>query len=182
MAWYPLFVQMTGRRCWLWGGGAVARRKAESLLEAGAGVVAVSPEFFQGVRRSRLAPPGMPAPRAPGLRHAGPRFVRTRRGCHRQRRGQRAGGGRRETRRVWVNVFDTPDLCTVQAAAVVRRGPLQVAIHTRRVPRAVVRVARGTRALLRSVVRDSTSARWRALASGFREQPLNGTIRRCHPA
>ena len=43
--YYPLFLNVAGRRCVVVGGGEVASRKAEMLLEFGAEVLAISPEF-----------------------------------------------------------------------------------------------------------------------------------------
>ena len=42
--YYPLFLDIQGRRCLVVGGGAVALRKARALLEHGARVEVVSPE------------------------------------------------------------------------------------------------------------------------------------------
>jgi siroheme synthase-like protein len=130
MSWYPLFVQLEGRRCLVVGGGAVARRKAEGLLEAGALVLAVSPEFSPGFEdlawqhRQRLLLERQPyAPRdLSGLALVIAATDSTAVNAAVAEDARRAG--------VWVNVVDTPAECTVQAAAVVRRGPLQVAIHT----------------------------------------------------
>ena len=41
--YYPIFVDMAARPCLVVGGGAVAERKVEGLLEAGARVTVVSP-------------------------------------------------------------------------------------------------------------------------------------------
>ncbi|MBA3704069.1 MAG: NAD(P)-dependent oxidoreductase, partial [Rubrobacteraceae bacterium] len=41
---YPIFLNLSGRRCVVVGGGAVATRKVGKLLQAGAEVVVVSPE------------------------------------------------------------------------------------------------------------------------------------------
>jgi siroheme synthase-like protein len=41
---YPIFLDLTGRRCVVVGGGAVASRKARKLLQAQAEVVVISPE------------------------------------------------------------------------------------------------------------------------------------------
>ena len=130
MVWYPLFVRMDGRRCLVVGGGSVAHRKAAGLLEAGASVIAVSPEFSPGfddlVARYRVylrleRGPVLGADLSPfALVVAATDDDAT--NAQVAREAQRAG--------VWVNVVDTPDLCTAQAPAVVRRGPLQVAIHT----------------------------------------------------
>ncbi|MBA2713847.1 MAG: NAD(P)-dependent oxidoreductase, partial [Rubrobacteraceae bacterium] len=41
---YPIFLDLSGRRCVVVGGGTVAARKIRKLLQAGAEVVVVSPE------------------------------------------------------------------------------------------------------------------------------------------
>jgi siroheme synthase-like protein len=42
----PVFLDVTGKRCIVVGGGRVAHRKVESLLECGAAVTAISPDFL----------------------------------------------------------------------------------------------------------------------------------------
>jgi len=42
--YYPLFMRLSGKRCVIVGGGKVALRKAQSLLEASAAVRVISPE------------------------------------------------------------------------------------------------------------------------------------------
>ncbi len=56
--WYPLLLKLDGRKCVVFGGGAVAQRKTESLLEAGADVLVISPRvtpaLHEWFRRNRL--------------------------------------------------------------------------------------------------------------------------------
>ncbi|MBI4303333.1 MAG: bifunctional precorrin-2 dehydrogenase/sirohydrochlorin ferrochelatase [Chloroflexi bacterium] len=49
-AYYPIFLNIEGRRCVVVGGGDVAERKARSLLEHGASVAVISPSFSQGLQ------------------------------------------------------------------------------------------------------------------------------------
>ncbi len=60
MGFIPIFFDVTGRKCVVIGGGEVAARKVESLLEAGARVTVVSP---------RLSPPLRPPLPAAGNPH-----------------------------------------------------------------------------------------------------------------
>jgi siroheme synthase-like protein len=48
---YPIFLDLQGRKCVVVGGGRVAERKTAGLLEAGALVTIVSPSFTAGIRR-----------------------------------------------------------------------------------------------------------------------------------
>ncbi|MFC5700532.1 bifunctional precorrin-2 dehydrogenase/sirohydrochlorin ferrochelatase [Cohnella faecalis] len=50
-AWYPILLDLTGKRCVVVGGGPVAERKANGLLEAGASVCVVSPRLTEGLHR-----------------------------------------------------------------------------------------------------------------------------------
>ncbi|NHN30118.1 precorrin-2 dehydrogenase/sirohydrochlorin ferrochelatase family protein [Paenibacillus agricola] len=59
IAYYPLFANLTGKACAIVGGGAVAERKAASLLEAGALVTVISPacsaQMESWVQQGKLA-------------------------------------------------------------------------------------------------------------------------------
>jgi len=49
--YYPMLVDLAGRRCLVVGGGPVAERKVRALLDAGAEVVVVSPTLTPDLRR-----------------------------------------------------------------------------------------------------------------------------------
>ncbi len=48
--WYPVMLNMEGKRCLVCGGGKVAERKISGLLETGADVRVVSPSATSGLR------------------------------------------------------------------------------------------------------------------------------------
>lgn len=52
MGYFPLFVDLEGKRCLVVGGGPVGLRKANALCEAGARVRVVSPSFCEGFAAS----------------------------------------------------------------------------------------------------------------------------------
>jgi siroheme synthase-like protein len=55
--WYPVFLDMDGRRAVVIGAGKVALRKVRGLLEAGASVTVISPRFdseFDGLAIERI--------------------------------------------------------------------------------------------------------------------------------
>jgi len=52
MRFYPVFLNVEGKKCVVVGGGTVALRKAKMLLACGAEVTVVSPEFDAGFSKS----------------------------------------------------------------------------------------------------------------------------------
>jgi precorrin-2 dehydrogenase/sirohydrochlorin ferrochelatase len=125
---YPVVLRLEGRRVLVVGGGKVAARRAASLLEAGARVVAVSPTFS----------PGFPRLRRPGA------VTRVRRAY---RTGDLAGVSlvvvatddarvnarvAADARRagVWANVADDPAQGDFIVPAVVRRNGLLLALSS----------------------------------------------------
>lgn len=125
---YPMMVDVTGKRCLVVGGGAVAERKVALLVECGAAVEVVSPKAT--ARLLALASSGRirlrrrPV-RASDLSRAAlvvaatddPRVNR-----EVAERVKRAGG--------LVNVADDPAACSFLVPSVIRRGDLTIAIST----------------------------------------------------
>ena len=128
MAYIPIFLDVTGRQCVVVGGGEVAARKVESLLEAGAHVTVVSPRLLSPL--SAIVAGGSVTHIA---RDYQPGDIR---GCvlvyaatddpklHRELAAEARALG------IPINVADVPELCTFIAPAVVKRGSLQIAIST----------------------------------------------------
>jgi precorrin-2 dehydrogenase/sirohydrochlorin ferrochelatase len=128
MAYIPIFLDVTGRQCVVVGGGEVAARKVESILEAGARVTVVSPS---------LSPPMEAIVAREQVTHLARNYERGDiRGCvlvyaatddpklHRELAAEARTLG------IPVNVVDVPELCTFIAPAVIKRGALQIAIST----------------------------------------------------
>lgn len=128
MRYLPIFLDVAGRECVVVGGGEVAARKVESLLEAGATVTVVSPRL--STKLAALAERGI-------VRHVARGYQRgDLRGCalvyaatddlklHRELAAEAHALG------IPINVADVPELCTFIAPAVVKRGALQIAIST----------------------------------------------------
>jgi precorrin-2 dehydrogenase / sirohydrochlorin ferrochelatase len=128
MSYFPIYLDMTKRRCLVIGGGKVAERKIAALLEAEAEVTVLSPEVTDTVaawsKRNMI------------------RFAARRFQC-----GDLAGfevvfvatndplvnesvyhEGR--SRGVWVNAADDPTRCDFILPSVLRRGELTVAVST----------------------------------------------------
>ena len=128
MGYYPILVDVSKLRCVVIGGGPVADRRVDGLLNAGAAVTLISPEITDGLRE--LADKGV-------VRHVARRY---------------AAGDLAEcemvflatddvtvneavlsearSRGIWTNCADDPENCDFILPAVVRRGELMVAIST----------------------------------------------------
>ena len=128
MGYIPIFLDVTGRECVVVGGGEIAARKVEALLEAGAHVTVVSPRLSPQL--DSLAARGL-------VTHAARDYQRGDiRGCvliyaatddpklHRELVAEARALG------IPVNIVDVPELCTFISPAVVNRGDLQIAIST----------------------------------------------------
>lgn len=127
-AYFPVALRLEGRRCLVVGGGPIAARKLDPLIEAGARVVVVaarsSPALEEQARardfelRRRPFEPGD----LDGIFLA---VVATDNGLVNR---QVVDEARR--RGILVNVADDPSQCDVIMPAVVRRGAVQIAITT----------------------------------------------------
>lgn len=127
-SYYPVFVELRGKKCVVVGGGGVAERKVRTLLDHGARVVVISPKLTKGL--SSLKKRGL-------IEHRGRTF----------RRGDTKGSvlvfAATNSRKVnetvaedvgrrlgLVNVVDTPELCSFIVPSIVKRGALSIAIST----------------------------------------------------
>lgn len=125
---YPAFLDLRGKRVLLVGGGEVAFRKAEALERTGCRVTVVS-KGFEPTFRKWLEEKGIPRHERPyGEGEAADYEIvfsatddaeTNRAVAH-----DAAAAGKP------VNVADEPELCSFFVPAVVRRGPLQIAVST----------------------------------------------------
>ncbi|MGO4223154.1 siroheme synthase CysG [Lysobacter sp. TAF61] len=125
---FPVFADLRGRDVLVVGGGAVAQRKAEALLEAGARVRLGAPEISAALSH-----------------HAGEGRIQHLQGPFQahwldgawlaiaatdDQAVNQAVADAGEARRIWVNVVDDAQASSVQIPARIERGPLQVAISS----------------------------------------------------
>ncbi len=130
MDYLPLFHNLRDRRCLVVGGGAVALRKAQLLLDAGARVAMVAPAIgaparaLAAVRGSRLR---VHERRYRDRDLAGAALVvaATSDPALNARVSQSA-----QAAGIAVNVVDAPALCTVIFPAIIDRSPVQIAVST----------------------------------------------------
>jgi precorrin-2 dehydrogenase / sirohydrochlorin ferrochelatase len=128
MGYYPVLLDLAGRRCVMVGGGSVAERRVDGLLTAGAQVSVISPRLTPAltvlVAEGRIyhEPRGY---RDGDLAGADLAFVAT-------DAGEVNAAVAREARErgLWINAADDPARCTFILPALVRRGDLTVAVAT----------------------------------------------------
>ncbi|HZD60567.1 MAG TPA: bifunctional precorrin-2 dehydrogenase/sirohydrochlorin ferrochelatase [Anaerolineae bacterium] len=128
MAFYPLYIDLDGKRCVVIGGGEVAERKVISLLECGANVEVISPEFTPGLIKlakeskltiiSREYKPGDLAGATLAISATDDSTV-----------NEEVSREANENR-IPVNVVDMPELCSFIVPSTIRRGDLIISIST----------------------------------------------------
>ena len=126
--YYPVYLNLAGRSCVVFGGGIVAEGKLPRLVETGARVTVVSPEVTPTIKS--LASRGTVhwTPReyqAGDLEGAYLGIAATD-----DRSVNRLIAQEAERQGVLLNVVDDPELCGFIAPSVVERGPVTLAIST----------------------------------------------------
>ena len=125
---FPMFMKLGGRRCLVVGAGTVAEPKISSLLEADAVVKVVAPEATEQVRS--LARESRIEWEQREFRESDVEncflVVSATNSVHVNTAVYREA----EARGVLCNAVDDPERCDFFYPAVVRRGPLQIAIST----------------------------------------------------
>ncbi|MEW6429497.1 MAG: bifunctional precorrin-2 dehydrogenase/sirohydrochlorin ferrochelatase [Thermodesulfobacteriota bacterium] len=127
-AYYPVCLDLGGRRCVVVGGGRVAERKIEGLLECGGRVTVISPELSDHLRA--LAAAGTVAWLARPYRRgdlAGAFLVIA---ATDDRPTQEQVQREAAAANLLLNVADVPMLCNFILPATVRRGDLSLTVST----------------------------------------------------
>lgn len=128
MGYYPVLLDLTGRRCVMIGGGVIAERRVDALVTAGAHVIVISPRVtpallaLAGDGRIEHEPRRY---REGDLAGADLAFVATDAGEVNATVAREA-----RERQIWINAADDPARCTFILPALVRRGDLTVAVAT----------------------------------------------------
>jgi len=128
MRYYPIYLDLKGRKALLVGGGAIAEGKAQQLVAAGARVTIVSPELTEALRASV---------ERGEINHRNGTFIEEDlngvvlvisatddRMVNEEVRNAAAA------RELLCNVVDQPDLCNFITPALVTRGELQISVST----------------------------------------------------
>lgn len=145
MAYFPFFVELTGRPGLIVGGGRVALRKAEKLLPYGPELTVVAPEILPELA---ALPRVRPVRRTFAPEDVTPDLAFVVAASDDRAQNHRIALLCRE-RGVPVNAVDTPEDCSFLFPALVRSGPLSVGVSTGGAsPAAAVWVKEQIRALL----------------------------------
>ncbi|MEO8602202.1 MAG: bifunctional precorrin-2 dehydrogenase/sirohydrochlorin ferrochelatase [bacterium] len=128
MAYFPVWLRVAGEPCVVVGGGAVATRKVESLLAAGARVTVIAPRLSQTLRDlaagGEIELEARPY-RCGDLRGARLAFAATDdEALHAILADDAAAAN------VPLNVVDQPAWCSFIVPAVLRRGALSIGVST----------------------------------------------------
>jgi len=123
---YPVTLEVKNRRCLVVGGGGVALRKVQGLVEEGARVTVVASEVVEPL--AEMADRGeIYLERRPYRGDAGAGWALVFAATD-DRETNATVFRDAEEAGVWSNVADDPELCSFHLPARVRRGPLQIAI------------------------------------------------------
>jgi precorrin-2 dehydrogenase/sirohydrochlorin ferrochelatase len=126
--YFPAFLDLRGRRVLVVGGGTVAARKVEGLLECGARVVVVSPALVPAL--ARLAAAGSVEHRARAFRKVDARGCVVVVAATGVAAVDDAVAEAARCHRALVNAVDRPARCDFIYGSVLRRGELQIAVST----------------------------------------------------
>jgi precorrin-2 dehydrogenase/sirohydrochlorin ferrochelatase len=128
MGKYPVFLELAGRRVVVVGGGAVAVRKAQALLEAGARLVVVA-EHISDMMMAICADSNAEVVRSKYSKDYQVGAVLVIAATNDRRLNKQIYKDCQELE-ILCNVVDEPQLCDFFVPAVVKRGRLQIAIGT----------------------------------------------------
>jgi siroheme synthase-like protein len=125
---FPVMLDLTGRPCLVVGGGAVAQRKVEGLLEASARVTVVSPSLTHALLAMATEARLQWRPREYASGDAAG-FVLVMVATDDARVNVAVAAECRE-RGIWVNCADDPVRCDFILPSVLRRGAVTVSVST----------------------------------------------------
>lgn len=125
---YPITLKVVGRKCVVVGGGAVAARKVDALLAAGAEVVVVAPELCDALAARKAA--GEIEHRGKSFEPADLQGALLAIAATDAPAVNATVSEAANARGILANVVDEPELCSFFVPAVVRRGDVMIAIST----------------------------------------------------
>lgn len=126
--YYPVFLNMQGQLCVVIGGGEIAERKVQSLLESGAIVTLITPDCTAGLEAMTADPSVTWHQRKYETGDLEGAFIAI--ASTDDRAVNDAVTKEAAEQNTPLNVVDITDMCTFIAPSVIRRGPVTLAIST----------------------------------------------------
>ena len=154
-SYYPVFLNLTGKRCVIFGGGSIAEGKISKLKETGAQVTIISPEATPAIQK--LAQTGVVEWNVREYRSGDLEGAFLGIAATDKRQVNQQIFNEAEQLGVVLNVVDDPALCAFIAPSIVERGPVTVAISTGGTSPALARK-------LRETLADDDALEWADLA------------------
>ena len=139
-AYYPVYLNLRGRRCVIIGGGAVAEGKIARLLDSGADIRVVSPDATPGIRQ--FVADGSVRWEQRKYQHGDLEGAFIAIAATNVREVNRRIFEEANERGVMLNAVDDPPNCSFIAPSIVQRGPVTLAISTSGVSPALARKLR----------------------------------------
>ena len=156
--YYPVYLNLAGKRCVILGGGTIAQGKIAALRDAGASITVISPEATDGIRRAAQRGHITFEQREYRAGDLDGAFIAV--AATNVWHVNREIYEEAEERGVLLNVVDDPDQCTFIAPSIVRRDPITLAVSTGGASPALARKMRETLA-------DAPALKWADLANAL---------------
>ena len=157
-SYYPVYLNLRGRRCVIIGGGTVAEGKISRLLDSGARIRVVSPDATPGIRQ--FAAGGSVQWEQRKYRDGDLEGAFIAIAATNVREVNRRIFEEANQRGVMLNAVDDPPNCSFIAPSIVQRGPVTLAISTGGVSPALARK-------LRESLQSSDDLAWADLSSAM---------------
>lgn len=154
-AYYPVYLNLRGRRCVIIGGGTVAEGKISRLLDSGAEICLVSPDATPGIRQ--FVADGAVRWEQRKYQHGDLEGAFIAIAATNVREVNRRIYEEANERGVMLNAVDDPPNCSFIAPSIVQRGPVTLAISTSGVSPALARK-------LRESLQESADLAWADLS------------------
>ena len=128
MKYYPVNLNINGRKCLVVGGGGVASRKVKSLLDCGAEVTVVSPAFAEALKHMADHPRVTLVKRPYASGDLDGMFLVI--GATDDMALNRRINADAESRQMLCNIADVPEVCNFILPSVIRQGDFMLTIST----------------------------------------------------
>ena len=125
---YPVYLKLSARKCIVIGGGKVAERKVKSLLDCGAEVWVISPEFTEWLEEASARREVVSLRRNYTTGDLEDAFLVI--GATDDNETNDRIAEECSNRNILVNIVDDPARCNFIVPAVIRQGPLSISIST----------------------------------------------------